>query len=53
MTAHMALNATKFIVPAAPQRKIPASSSVELKAGFRPIKSLEIPQNDAPKINPV
>lgn len=53
MTAHIALNARKFIVPAAPHKNIPAIRRVELNAGFRPIKSLEIPQNEAPRIKPV
>lgn len=51
-TAHRPLNAMKFMDPAAAQRKVPAMSSVKLKAGRRPIRSLDVPQNDAPRIRP-
>ncbi len=52
ITAHMEQNATKFIVPAAPQRNTPATIRVMLKAGLRPIKSHEMPQNEAPRMRP-
>lgn len=52
MTAQSALNAMKFMDPAAAQRKTPAMSSVELKAGLRPMRSLDRPQNEAPRISP-
>lgn len=53
ITAQSALKATKFIAPAHAQRKTPAISRVQLNAGFRPMKSEEIPQNDAPRMRPI
>lgn len=52
ITAHMEQKATKFIVPAAPQRNTPATTRVMLNAGLRPIKSHEMPQNEAPRMRP-
>lgn len=53
ITAQRALNDTKFSAPPAAHKKIPAINRVQLNAGRRPIKSLEMPQNEAPTISPV
>lgn len=50
--AQRALKATKLFVPATAQAKIPPTRIVALKAGFRPTKSAEIPQKDAPRMSP-
>lgn len=52
MTAQSALNEMKFNAPPAAHRKTPAINNVQLNAGFRPIKSLEMPQNEAPTMSP-
>jgi len=52
ITAQRALNVTKFNAPPAAHRKTPAINSVQLNAGRRPIKSLEMPQNEAPAMSP-
>ena len=51
--AHSALKAMKFIDPADAQKKMPAMRRVKRKAGFRPTRSLDNPQNEAPMIKPM
>lgn len=52
ITPQSALKVTKFVEPAAAHRKTPAMNRVQLNAGFLPMRSLDRPQNEAPKISP-
>jgi len=52
MIAHNTQNGTKLLSPATAAPNTPPIRRVALNAGLRPIKSAEIPQNDAPIIKP-
>lgn len=49
IAAHSTLNDTKFVAPLEAHKKTPAINSVQLNAGHCPMKSLEMPQNEAPQ----